>query len=360
MNKKLITIIAGAVALIIIVFAVATGTSSKTSVKVSDYVELTLSGYSGYTSVPSDITQFLNTESLENEIISKDGTVENWQFTSGGYLYHEEVMTVEVEETEKGYLSNGDTVKYTITINKDRFEALTGLKLKGKNEIKGKYKVSGLEEPELIDVFGNIEITFDGDNGNGSMRIKKISDDELIKSINIDVSENYKDYDLSNGDKVEVTAYCNAYIVSKYGKAPKETSMMVTVSGLTEYATIDDISKDLFIEYAKKFAAEYQKSNDEDPNFTYTDVEIAGIYFAESTDGEKAENGVHIIVGYTGNYGISVDSRYHIKYYDNLALNDNGKLDISYEDGRGDYFFYDSAESYLDSLTEEYKLTKIN
>ncbi len=159
MNKKLITIIAGTVAVIIIVIAIATGASGNTSVKVSDYVELTLSGYSGYTSIPSHITEFLDEESLENEIISKDGTIENWQITNGGYLYDKEVMFVTVEETESKYLSNGDTIKYTITINKDRFEALTGLKLKGKKEIKGKYKISGLEEITEINLFNYLYVS---------------------------------------------------------------------------------------------------------------------------------------------------------------------------------------------------------
>lgn len=159
MNKKIIAIIGIVMAVIILAIGISVGTSAKSSVNVSNYVQLELSGYSGYTSVPSNITEFLDEESLENEIISKDGTLENWQFTSGGYLYDEEVMTVKVEETEKEYLSNGDTIKYTITINKDRFEALTGLKLKGKKEIKGKYKISGLEEITEINLFNYLYVS---------------------------------------------------------------------------------------------------------------------------------------------------------------------------------------------------------
>ncbi len=360
MNKKLITIIAGTVAVIIIVIAIATGASGNTSVKVSDYVELTLSGYSGYTSIPSHITEFLDEESLENEIISKDGTIENWQFTNGGYLYDKEVMFVTVEETESEYLSNGDTIKYTITINEDRFEALTGLQLKGKTEIKGKYKVSGLKEPELIDVFENLEFSFDGDNGNGYLRINKSSDDEFIKDVRINVSEEYKDYDLRNGEKIEIIASCSEYVVKEHGKAPKETSKTLTVSGLTEYATLDKLPKDMFINFANTFAEEYQKDNVSNSMFKYSDTEIEGVYFAESLDGDQSENEVHIVVHYTQYYEDEVRPRYHIRIYKNLVLNDINELEIKYEDGRGTYFFYESPEEYFNNLKDNYKFTKIN
>ncbi len=156
----------------------------------------------------------------------------------------------------------------------------------------------------------------------------------------IGVSSEYKDYDLSNGDKVELVVYCDEDIAEEHGVVPKETSKMITVSGLPAYATLETLPKEKFLEFADKFVATQQAENDNEgyDAFTYSDVEIYGVFFGKVKEdsAEQHDNKVTILI----TYDKYIDGKYDRTDYlplvfKDILINADGTNDTTYEDGRG-------------------------
>ena len=150
-------------------------------------------------------------------------------------------------------------------------------------------------------------------------------------------------------------------------KVTPSTSITETPSSNTQtesikYATPNTLPINEVEKLAKRFVAEVQAENVPDSMFTYSDVSVQGIYFAEIKDDSPKQNinELHILVVYTqylnGEYHSTI---YKPRIYKNIVVDKNGKLNIKYSDGRGTGFFYDNVDEYVNELKEDFIITKI-
>ncbi len=114
-----------------------------------------------------------------------------------------DLVEIEVDEESLKNLSNGDEIKVKFKYSESKLKK-KNIKLEN-TEIT--ITVKDLVEPEVINAFDGISVTFEGNNGFGEADL----DDSALSDINDEVfnysfTEYYSD-DLSNGDVVSVTAY---------------------------------------------------------------------------------------------------------------------------------------------------------
>ena len=169
-----------------------------------------------------------------------------------------ELANISFELSEDKNLSNGD--KVTVTVDFDEKELKEGsIKLEN---TEFEVEVEGLDVVEELDPFAYADVTFEGFDGHGEVKVEaKDVPDELKDYISYSKSykedEGYKTNDLSNGDKVQIVAniYGNysidenddvCYIKTKDGKIydfgyvkDQELTKDYEVSGLTELKEYD-------------------------------------------------------------------------------------------------------------------------
>ena len=133
------------------------------------------------------------------------------------------------------------------------------------------------------------------------------------------------------------------------------------MSGLEYYATAEDIPVDVVKQIAVQFVSEQQKENDDDPNFTYSDVELYGIFFLEGKEDAWAdENQLHIVTHYNmlENNGEVKFSYYTPLYIKDILVSSDGSISLQRDDCVSSFFF-DSAEAYTEKYEDNYDITKI-
>lgn len=150
-------------------------------------------------------------------------------------------------------LKNGDKVKVTVVYDEDY---LKNYKIKLTNT-EFEIEVKNLDEGEEFDPFSdkNFEVTFSGIDGQGEMDYDRVGDNDFF-SYYAD-----KEYNLTNGEKVTVTASCYYTIKKagdkyyfeddgKYYVVEGETmAKEYEVTGLTEVQAIDPF-KDITFQYS--------------------------------------------------------------------------------------------------------------
>ncbi len=127
------------------------------------------------------------------------------------------------------------------------------------------FEVKGLSELIEVNPFDDIEVTFNGESGNGYAEY-----DFVPGSDNADVeSDMYfkfdKSSDLTNGETITLTLDTSYYTLDdyaeRYGKKITETSKDYTVSGLTEYvAKISEISDEAMEDMKETAESEFKDS----------------------------------------------------------------------------------------------------
>lgn len=163
-------------------------------------------------------------------------------------------VELEVDEESLKNLSNGDTIEIKVKIKEE--------KLKNKNiKIEGTsftYTVEGLVEPEVLEPWNGINVTFEGFNGEAEAIINTDGvDAEMFNFFNYRFSTD--NYDLSNGDvvTVELRVYYslnNGYFIHDekfYTYDDKVLTKDFTVSGLKELSVIDPFEGVTF-DYSEK------------------------------------------------------------------------------------------------------------
>ena len=218
--KKYFPLIAAVIVgmLLIAVFCILP--TSKTNPFKADIIHFV--GVNTYGDIEIDIKSLIQKEIGESpDPFSEEGKA--WRAR-----YNELEKGVFYSAEPKYDLSNGDMV--TISFE---FEGEAATMFKSAKKI---VKVSGLEELEEVDVFQYINVVFSGKNGDGSLDIVKISNDNFISDIYVGTDKKHYYGGLSNGDEVTIEVYSNVQIANKYKKAPKTKTKTFTVTGL-EYTT---------------------------------------------------------------------------------------------------------------------------
>lgn len=133
-------------------------------------------------------------------------------------------------EYPESKLSNGDTITVTANYNSDDAEENLVII---ENDTK-EYTVSGLKEPEEIDPFENLEITYTGASPYITASIDSTRCNSLVNNyISFSVDNGY----LRNGDTFTVTASYSEYDAEEYGFIVTNEAKTYTVENQPEYVT---------------------------------------------------------------------------------------------------------------------------
>lgn len=344
-----LAIIGGGV-MIAIILVIAIALSAKINPFNADVISFT--GMDGYGDV------IVDEEKLIEIVIGEEPSELDDKYFEWYEKYDELSQGITYEIESMRYLANNDEVVVTFTF--------TGLAAKEFKDGSKTLTVSGLKEVEKVDVFDYIDYTFEGMNGYGTIKItKKTGVDSFIDAIHFSVSDNVENGKLLNGSDLEIVVECSESVVENFGKAPEEKSMFVTVEGLGEYATLETVPVGTLQVHAKQFASEREALNKEETSsmFSYSDVEVYGIYFAKTKDPALTynDNEVHILISYVQYlYGEYHSTIYLPLVFENVALDEDGTVPIDYEDGSGSGSFYTDADEYLSNISEDFTVTKIS
>ncbi len=177
--KKLVPIGIGVLAALFLVVAIIINATSKVSVKNYISKEFTYAGINGYGTV--EVEDVLDFDGLHNALVAgsvSESDANNEEFWE--YAFTHIVDYIEFEWSENnGTLSNGDTVTLTLTIDIDGIKnnPLYKKKISGKEKQSFKFKVEGLEDGIVLDIFDAIECCYYDETENIDEYILHIKDD---------------------------------------------------------------------------------------------------------------------------------------------------------------------------------------
>lgn len=270
----------------------------KTTIDANEYLELEVNGYdtAGKVSCKFDAEQLVM-DNLEAFGLSDASEME----------YYSVIMNIEEylsgEPDKKEELSNGDTVTFKWNESKaDKLEEKYKVNIKTDDKV---IDVSALEEPEEIDLFEYVNVTFDGIAPNGRVNISTESNIPVKISFTADKTDTLK-----NGDVIKITAQApSGTDIADYcfqnGYVPKETEKEYTVEGLAAYAmSIDEIPADVQ-DKMKKQAEDTIRAGTTSWNEVNSlkGLEFAGYYFLSVKDGFSASpvNKIYCVYKMTAN-----------------------------------------------------------
>ena len=306
-------------------------------------VDVTFDGLDGY----GEINISYDQDALIERFIGKEPNINdekavlNWL---AQYMSFDSVLEF-VSSSETG-LSNGDTVTVTCVVPN---EAKDRLKQSSKQ-----YTVSGLETPQIIDVFAEIEICYEGISGGAQASIKKLSNATTLSDCDFEISPNYN---LSNGDQITIRLSDNSIkkLSKNHKTIPQTTSKTYMVKRLSEYvSSVEQLPKETIKQFAKRFYDEKKASLQYDGYFTYENITYCGTYFylQASEQATLYKNILRIDVSYDmymhGNH-IRTDHTY--LDFPNITIDSTGMVSLVYENGN----------SLSSSINEDgYIITKID
>lgn len=371
-DKKMLGIVGGVAAVVVLVLIFML--SGKPTINLDDYVTVEFEGYNtvGHAKVTVDEDRFYE-ENLEDLEISDDTweKMEDMAYESSEsdselaafligrtmqaiqFLSDREVAGIFFDEvwqtrslTPSSDLSNGDTVVFAWELSdgdKELLEELFGVKIKFGDP--KEYTVEGLEEPEEIDPFEGVEVTFSGIAPNGEATLDANNGPESCQSLyELDPQEG-----LSNGDTV--TLYLdrddvNEYLTENYGVVVSETSKTYTVEGLASYAaSLDEIPEETAESMRKQSEDVIRAEIAGNSDMTLDELSYLGdIMLTPKVPGTMNKNNVLYNVYHTrvtitrGENTTNAESYAWVGYYDLTMLADGTcSVDLSDYDLTGSY-----------------------
>ena len=333
---------------IVLMLALAAGFTGCSGGKIDPAEYLSKPEFSGCNGYGKAYVAF-DEEALITKLIGEESASMSDSSVEWLMLYEKYSENITCEYTRES-LSNGDTLVVTITATGDAAEKVKNAEVK--------FTVEGLPEVEHVDIFKDVELQFTGISGEAMAELTLTGSGDVFNACNFNIEPNYG---LKNGDTVTVTIANTDSILNKFYALPREESKTFTVSGLEYYATAEDIPVDVVKQIAVQLVSEQQKENDDDPNFTYSDVELYGIFFLEGKEDAWADkNQLHIVTHYNmlENNGKVKFSYYTPLYIKDILVSSDGSISLQRDDCVSSFFF-DSAEAYAEKYEENYNITKI-
>ncbi len=224
--------------LVVMCVGLLTGCGGSSAISLMDYVTVEFSGVDGNGTATLSVDQVKMEQDMAGD---DDGDISKEELDKiAKFTEFEFSINYELDKTEG--LSNGDTVKVTVTYDED-LQKESGVKVKG--DTTKEFKVEGLKEPVEVDAFDSS--VWNTDNGvkvafEGTAPFAELSIENNCES---SVPQSYVEYtadktsDLKNGDTVTITASLKDGAEDE-GYVLKETESTLTVEGLDSYVT--DIS----------------------------------------------------------------------------------------------------------------------
>lgn len=229
MKKQMIAILGTGILMIVI--SLFTGCSGKRTLDFKQIADFEFSGLDGKGTVSVTINDDIYDD---NDFLKK--LFPDSSRKKAKEKLSEMMDTVEYNFSDNDNLSNGDEVSVDVEYDKKLFD---NKEVKVQNTTFN-VKVAGLSQGTKIDVFEGLNISYEGMSGRGYAIFSTENSSEFVKNY---VVFGYSETDLSNGDKITVTA--------SYSKEDADNNLIViendtkeyTVSGLKEPVNIDPFEK---------------------------------------------------------------------------------------------------------------------
>ena len=212
--------LAGAAAAIAIPLAVM---NSKT-VKLSDYIEMTYDGISGYATPKSTI----NTEALYNALAGEEKDAAKLET----YKNFAESVSASVAGEK---VANGDVLEVNVTFDEE-LRKDTGYKVSGETF---SVTAEGIDPGTGINLFENASINITGISPDATIAVENKSSDEYLKTLQFSSDKTT----VANGDSVALKCNVTDEELAGHGYTTTSLSAMYEVSGLSEYIGVEDITK---------------------------------------------------------------------------------------------------------------------
>ena len=359
LSKKAKMIIACSAVLVVVATALIIFLATRPKkINMSDYVTINFTGeYNGYGYA---------TYSVDSQKIKADIDTVKYRGSNAAYSFMNEqqiteffirqlVTTVRYEFDKSSNLSNGETVKLTLSISDEALAELENdynVKLTLGDPIEA--TVSDLKQVETFDPFSEdyVKVVFEGVSpyGRAYYTIQESSPFDIYYSLD-------RDSDLSDGETVTLSVREeNSYYLDKYGKVPATRSKEYKVS-VGKYATsLSEIPKEALDEIDKQakdvYTAEYVASWSEKSKML--DFTPVGSYFLKSknNDGNIVYRLYRVKVSDTRVLEDSFEYFFGIGFY-NLIINSDGSYQLDLMD------YHKACETFYVSDVYYYGFTKI-
>lgn len=248
----------------------------KTRVNLNDYVIVETSGYDGYGTARVSV-DWKAIENKYGDSIKLRSAAEKEYGELFGFLSPVEMMSmyIEIEVNQNSNLSNGDKLEYTWSIS-ERLTDYLKCKITATNNT---YKVTNLQEVETIDVFSELEVSFNGMEPDGSIILDY--DGEVLNT-NQFVCNRWTG--LSNGESVIVSINVTDIdsFVQRYGVLPSILEKEYIVGGLDEYvasfSNLSDNDISVLMQEADNVILAYA-ANEFSSTTSLSDLEYVGYIF---------------------------------------------------------------------------------
>lgn len=306
----------------------------KKKIDVTEDLVVNFDGYNGYGTATLENEYGWEAEALEAAGVKSIDTFSDL----GDALMIESAVSYEIQPKEN--LSNGDEVTVSTVIND---EVAENYKIKFVYNEK-KFIVEGLPEIEQVDIFDNIDVSFQGIAPNVTAYLDNANTDSYVRmSYKMDKNNN-----LNIGDVITVTADYNKEDLLEAGYIAESDTKEFVVEGVAQYVSeLSQIPSDI-LEKLKKQMEDATKSHVADKwaeEETLKEMEYLGSYLLTLKDGMQQNNDYNMLYLI---YKIDVDnsegsfSYYSYCKYKNLIILEDGtcSVDISnYSLPQGSSFF---------------------
>ena len=334
-------------------------------VDLNKYITVNLNGYNtmGTAEVSFDYDAF--DEDFNDKIIVKtnEGSDEeiNFELKLGSKpmnVFVNYCFDFETDKTDN--LSNGDVIKITWDCDDNNAKEYFGCTLKYSDI---EYKVEGLEDMAAFNPFEYVEVEFEGADPYGKVNVKADSDQKEIQYIEFSVD---KEYDLSNGDKIVVTANVSDIdgFIEEFNAIPNPASKEYTVEGLPAYAkSISDFDESALNELKTKAEEIYKaRWNDLEGNMNgLKNLTYVGNYFLtkKEEDPSLKANQIYMLYKVDAEFDGKVYPHYVFVKFMDVAINAEGKCEADFEryeevsnrwEPTGEWGFYYYGYGTLDEL----------
>lgn len=355
LSKRVKAIVAGVAGCVILGVGVYMVTAAPKTIDMNKYLDVSFDGYDGYGTASKEVDWDKLKSDYSGKIKYKKSTKKAFHAAYGDYadgadmedlVDPVDIIEASVDptfETDSRKLSNGDKVEVSWDVENSYISKLN-VKIKANNKT---FKVKGLEKAKKVDVFKDIQVSFTGTDGNGTVAIDTKSGDGSFVT-----EENFDKYDgLSNGDKIKLTLTDSQIeSLASSGKIPEKDFKTYTVSGLTKYASsVSDLSDDTISEMKEQaediiresnanssyigkyydagtpeYVGDYvlKKKSAETNSFWYSSNNRVGLLYKITLTGTRNEENFTSL----NNYGETLTVYYNI-YFDDITVDSDGNTE---------------------------------
>lgn len=214
-----------------------------------DYIDIDVSGASGKAEA---------NVKFDRDLISKvnmdvfEGKADDVQLAQIEVYLYSAVEYDIVGETKE--LSNGDVITVVLSPDNERLKDI-GISF---SETEYSYTVSGLTEPVTLDLFKDVEVTFEGVSPYLKPKVEYMGSDEFIKD---NVYYSTDAYGYKNGDTLKLTARYNNYTFEENNYIAAADEKEMPVEGNREYAPADSDFSEIR-KYLEDYAHGLMKKSD--------------------------------------------------------------------------------------------------